>query len=162
MESLEEQKSGPLALINTLNAQLICHLLGKQGNSVDLSFLQEKGLTETSRKSIRSRLKEERGIFDSLLTQLADSDVFVIIDGISRLTGDDILVNKTLRGILRIASKSKTRRIKLIFTDILFRTVLDDYDFLEVFVHSRNESGGQSLNLQFLDDDTRGLLSPGD
>lgn len=37
----EEEMSGQLALLNTLNAQLIIHILETHGDSAELDFLQE-------------------------------------------------------------------------------------------------------------------------
>lgn len=159
-ESCEEDMSGPVALINTFNAQLVVHILNTHGDSMDLGMLQQKGLSKVSRKDNRQMLRQGRGLFKRLIEELPESDVvFIIIDGMSWLTGEEAVVDKVLRAILHLASHSTARRIKLLLTDVLSRTVLNDYDHLEVFVHSRVDSGGQSLNLQFLHEETQSSLS---
>lgn len=159
-ESLDEEMSGPLALLNTLNAQLIIHILETQADSVELDFLKKDELSKNSRKRIKYKLRESRRLFKRLIECLPESDVvFIIIDGMSCLTGDENLANKVLRDILRLASHSTTRRVKLLLTDVLSKTVLDYHDYLEVFVDSRVDSSGQPLNLQFLQEETQNTLS---
>lgn len=159
-DSCDEDKSGPLALLDTLNAQLIVHLLNTQGDSMNLDFLQHNELSKASRKRNKHRLRQGRGLFGRLIEELPESDVvFVIIDGMAWLTGDEVVGNKVLRAILQLASHSTRRRIKLLLTDVLSRTVLDHYAYLEVFVHSHIDSRGQSLNLQSLHEETQNSLS---
>lgn len=159
-ESFDQEMSGPLALLNTLNAQLIVHILATHGDSIDLEFLQQNELLKASRNQTKHRLRHGRDLFGRLIEELPESDVvFIIIDGMSWLTGEEAAADKVLRAILHLASHSTSRRIKLLLTDIISRTVLNDYNYLEVFVHSRIESGGQSLNLQFLREETQSSLS---
>lgn len=159
-ESCEEDMSGPQALIDTFNAQLVVHLLNTHGDSVGLEFLQQNGLSKTSQKHKNNRLRHGRRLFKRLIEGLPEPDVvFMIIDGMSWLTGDQTVANKVLRVILQLASHSTTRTIKLLLTDMLSRTALDDYEYLELFVHSRIDSTGQPLNLHFLREDTQNSLS---
>lgn len=159
-ESCDEEMSGPLALLDTFNAQLILHILNTHGDSICLDFVQQNGLSKASRKHNRQRLRQGRGLFKRLIEELPEFDVvFIIIDGMSWLTGDETVANKVLRDILRLASHSTMQRIKLLLTDVLSRTVLEEYDYLEVFVHSRIAPTHQSLNLQLFHEETQNSLS---
>ncbi|KAL1867905.1 hypothetical protein Daus18300_006180 [Diaporthe australafricana] len=159
-ESSEEDLSGPLALIDTFNAQLVGHLLDTLGDSIGLDFLQQNGLSKTSPKHKNNRLRHGRRVFKRLIEELPEPDVvFIIIDGMSWLTGDQAVADKVLRLILELARQSMTRIIKMLLTDVLSRTVLDDYEYLDLFVHGRIDSTGQPLNLDFLREETQKSLA---
>ncbi len=108
-----DDRSGPLALINSLNGQLI-KFMAKSRPTVDLSELED----EPSFRKARESLKHSLTLFKLLLSALGDDDlVFVIIDCLSSISGSEEDGNTVVKTIIRMAKRRGRAAVKLLVTD---------------------------------------------
>lgn len=98
-ESTEESVSGPLGFVTQLNAQLIKTIVdGKI--AVDLSFLKRASF-ERSYQVEKDALKLLRALLKlALAPGDKDGTVYLAIDGLSSMTGDDDDVHRMVRNVL--------------------------------------------------------------
>jgi hypothetical protein len=127
--SIDESESGPIALLNTLNAQLV-QWIGEYAESTDLAFLEEKKYKEKALK--------DRTYATQLLRRLVqllgpDSAIFIVVDGVSRLSGPGREGRDTLKPVLEIL-KSEEIVSKVLLTDLISMLWLDEIKHLEITV----------------------------
>lgn len=141
------ERSGTIAVINSLNSQLATHLQ----NHTDLSFLGTDRYRGKSQTRLRSALKLLRLLMDEVPE---DDSVFVIIDSLSRLSGDAENEVEAISGISRLADQSADKgrpTVKVLMTDLLpdhVRRGAAEGD--ELLVPDRIDAGGQGLNTEYL------------
>lgn len=100
-ESTEEAMSGPLGLLTQLNAQLIKIILEKE-LAVELSFLKRSNF-ERAHKVIKDAFKLFRKLLELVLEAgQTDDSVYLIIDGLSSMPGDEEDVHKVVSNLLHI------------------------------------------------------------
>jgi len=110
-----EDKSGPVALVKSLNGQLLSFTINNRP-SVDLSSLEDQDFFLKSKKNLKDGLR----LLDALLSSLPKDDmVFVIIDSLSRLSGSSRDGDKVTKKLRRIIGKRKDLVIKVMVTDAL-------------------------------------------
>lgn len=99
-ESTEESVSGPLGLVTHLNAQLIKMIVDNQ-IAVDLSFLK-RATFEHAYQVEKDALKLLRALLKlALAPGDKDGTLYLVIDGLSSMTGDDDDVHRMVRKVLR-------------------------------------------------------------
>lgn len=136
--------SGTLAVINSLNSQLARQLQ----NHADLSFLG----TDKYRGRNQTRLRPALKLLKRLMDEVPENEsVFVIIDSLSRLSGDSENELEAIRSISRLVDRSAGPIVKVLMTDLLpdhmlHRAAVGD----ELYVPDRVDIGGQGLNTEYL------------
>ncbi|KAK0707757.1 hypothetical protein B0H67DRAFT_588512 [Lasiosphaeris hirsuta] len=112
-ESPAEDKSGPVAMINSLNGQML-EFMASSRPMVDLSQLEDKRLVSKSQTTIKHGL----ALLDALLLSLAKGDmVFIVLDCLSNLSGSEKAGNKIVKGLAEIIEEHQHIAIKLLVTD---------------------------------------------
>ncbi|KAK5653013.1 hypothetical protein OQA88_9299 [Cercophora sp. LCS_1] len=112
-DSPAEDKSGPIALANSLNAQLLEFIADHRPN-VDLEQLEEQPFFKRSRKEI----KEAIALLEALLTSLPRGDqVFIVLDCFSCLSGRDKDGEKVIKKLCRIVKGEGDVNVRLLVTD---------------------------------------------
>lgn len=138
------ETSGTIAAINSLNSQLARHLQ----NHADLSLLG----TKKSRGRGQTRLRSALKLLKRLMGEISENEsVFVIIDSLSRLSGDVEKEVDAIRGISQLVDRSMGPIVKVLLTDLLpdhllSRAAVGD----ELYVPDRIDAGGQGLNTEYL------------
>lgn len=138
------ETSGTLAVINSLNSQLARQLQ----NHADLSFLG----TDKHRGRNQTRLRPALKLLKRLMEEVPENEsVFVIIDSLSRLSGDSENELDAIKGISRLVDRSAGPIVKVLMTDLLpdhmlHRATVGD----ELYVPDRVDVGGQGLNTEYL------------
>ncbi|KAK7709946.1 hypothetical protein SLS64_006191 [Diaporthe eres] len=140
------QRSGTIAAVNSLNSQLARHLQ----SHADLSFLGTENHRGRSQKRTRSALK----LLKRLVGEVPENDaVFVIIDSLSRLSGDAENEVEAIKGISQLVEQSSDAGpiVKVLMTDLLpnhmlHKAAVGD----ELYVPDRVDAGGQGLNTEYL------------
>ncbi|KAF2635659.1 hypothetical protein P280DRAFT_536075 [Massarina eburnea CBS 473.64] len=109
---IEEEKSGAVALVNSLNGQLLRFMATKRP-SVDLSVLEGQNFFSKAKKDLKCGLK----LFSKLLSSLPDDDmVFIIIDSLSRLSGHTN-EEKVVKRLIRTMKEKEDVLIKVMVTN---------------------------------------------
>ncbi|KAK4443249.1 hypothetical protein QBC34DRAFT_443561 [Podospora aff. communis PSN243] len=112
--SHEEQLSGAMGLLNSLNGQLL-DFITEYRPDANLGRLHDKEFAKKSRTTIKYGLK----LFEELISVLPEGDrVFIIIDSMSCISGSEEEGHKIIKKITRIMEDSELDvTIKLLVTD---------------------------------------------
>ncbi|KAJ0373397.1 hypothetical protein COL26b_008394 [Colletotrichum chrysophilum] len=116
-EKFDRVLCGPLAVLNSLNGQLLKYFSQKRPG-VDLSLLQQenKRLMKKSTQKPKYAVK----LFRGLLELLEDDDVvFIILDSWSRLLGDRIEADKVIEKLSQTTKDFPHLAIKILVLDPL-------------------------------------------
>ncbi|KAL9112648.1 MAG: hypothetical protein Q9187_007750 [Circinaria calcarea] len=114
-ESFLEDESGPVALVKSLNGQLL-RFTAEYRPSVDLSLLEDQEFFSKAKENLKNGLL----LLDALLSSLPEDDmVFVIIDSLSRLSGSVKDGDKVIKQLRRIIGKREDLVVKVMVTDAL-------------------------------------------
>lgn len=143
-----DERSGPLALINSLNSQLLEGL--KKRQDMDFSFLkkQKYGHSKTQ-KSLRSGIRLLRRLVDEIPE---DDAVLVVIDSISRMTGRNDEADEAVHELLNIVSQARAT-IKVLLTDLLPSAAQRfGEQSTELFVPDDVDGENHGINTRFLRD----------
>ncbi|PQE11002.1 hypothetical protein CJF31_00000718 [Rutstroemia sp. NJR-2017a BVV2] len=129
-ESYSEEKSGPTALVRSLNSQLLKFIADKRP-SVDLSPLENRDLFSRAKKTLKDGLR----LLDALFSSLPEDDmVFVIIDSLSRLSGSMEDAEKVVKKLKRIIEKRDDLVIKMVVTDALAGSYINSVADISLYV----------------------------
>ncbi|KAF2996526.1 hypothetical protein E8E14_000500 [Neopestalotiopsis sp. 37M] len=110
-----DEKSGSIALIKSLNAQLLA-FVAESRPQVDLSKLRDLEYFRKSKKS----LKESLDLFSSMVAMLSEDDkVFIVIDSLSRLSGSATNEDKVIKRLGRIVNEEHGPTVKILITATL-------------------------------------------
>jgi hypothetical protein len=149
-DGYEEGTSDAVALVNSLNAQLIKKTLDADWG-LDLSLFDNTDFRRKSQTSLRRGLK----LLRRLVQQASDhTPVIIVVDSLSRLSDSDDTIQEVAEGISRVAGGSE-KAVKVLLTDALPGTFTDDGGYVELFVPERVDGGGRGLNLKLLREDTQ-------
>lgn len=111
--SSREQESGALGILNSLNGQLLQIMLDRQV-LIKPAVDQDEDLWSRSTESFKHSCR----LFKKLISLFpSGSVVFVLLDSVSRLSGDKGLVDDIVKGIMWIGRHSPGIVIKLLVTD---------------------------------------------
>ena len=148
-ESRKSTRSGPAAIRNSLNGQLLKFLLARQ--AVDLSFLEQKKLMKKS----QAEPKYARALLKKLFRVLPDRDVvFIMIDSFSSLGGtavDYAKGDELIRELIDLGSEFPQLVIKLLVTDSLSNCPVRKLADQTLCVPDDVDGGASGVNLQYLD-----------
>ncbi|KAG8161088.1 hypothetical protein KVR01_009352 [Diaporthe batatas] len=163
------ETSGTIALINSLNSQLARQL----SRRADLSFLGE----DRYRKKAQRRPRPAVKLLKRLISEVPEKKtVFVIIDSLSRLSGDAESEAGAIRAISQLVDDREEGgpAVKILMTDLLPEHMLQLQPLgEELYVPDRVDVGGHGLNADYLrevsgasigrfEERRRGGGSPGD
>ncbi|KAI0381927.1 hypothetical protein F5Y04DRAFT_288095 [Hypomontagnella monticulosa] len=114
-ESPLEDESGPAALVQSLNVQLLKFIAASRP-SVDISKVKDQMLLLSTKSTLKSSLR----LLEALVLSLPENDtVFFIIDSVSRLSGDEEDSVKVFKKLRKIIRKAKQVAIKVMVTSTL-------------------------------------------
>jgi hypothetical protein len=148
--SPSNDESGPVALLNSLNSQLLCWLT--QGDQqASLTLLNSDRYCQWSQENASNALDLFKHLVHLIPTR---ATLFIVVDGLSRLSGTESQGEETLRGILRPRSY-KNPSVKVLLTDLLSTECLRKRRYVEVCVPEHANGEGQQLNVQHLDEHMR-------
>lgn len=108
-----EGDSGALGILKSLNGQLLQIMLDRQV-MIKPAFHQDEDLWSRSTESFKHSCKLLKKLVASLPS---GSVVFVLLDSVSRTSGDKGLVDDIVQGIMRIGRHSRGIVLKLLVTD---------------------------------------------
>jgi hypothetical protein len=129
-ESYSEEKSGPAALVRSLNSQLVKFIAEKRP-SVDLSPLENRDLFSRAKKTLKDGLR----LLEALFLSLPEDDmVFVIIDSLSRLSGSMEDAEKVVKKLKRIIEKSDDLVVKMVVTDALAGSYINTVADISLYI----------------------------
>ncbi|KAK7749144.1 hypothetical protein SLS62_008432 [Diatrype stigma] len=147
-ESISQEVSGPVALVRSLNGQLL-KFIAAHRPSVDLSALKDQGLFLEAKKSLRHGLRLLKG----LILSLPENDaLFLIIDTLSWLTGTECDQDKVFKKLGKIVEETENVVLKIMVTGTLPGSYAKSIADISLFVHDVSsgfggidiaESGGQ-------------------
>lgn len=143
-DAYDEELSGPVGLLNCLNAQFLTHLRVRNPD-IFLPGLDDRRFSGRSRKHVREALD----LLELLVRQLSpDEDaVVVVIESACRLVGSDSKrADKAIGGILDIAERA-TIVFKVLITDMISNRPIEGREVTRLFVPDYIDGGRQGLNL---------------
>ncbi|TRX92694.1 hypothetical protein FHL15_006368 [Xylaria flabelliformis] len=113
MESPDEAVSGPLGMIKSLNGQLLDFMNQKRPDS-NVAQLKKEEFFSKSKKN----LKHGVSLLKALLSLLPDGDVvFIILDCLSCLSGDERKCHKLVKALNKILESQEGTSIRVLVTD---------------------------------------------
>ncbi|OCL12018.1 hypothetical protein AOQ84DRAFT_421489 [Glonium stellatum] len=113
--SCDEEDSGPIALLKSLNGQFLRFIL-EQRLDVDLAFLAERDYS----KKAQEKLKYAFALFKRLLESLPENDaVFILLDSFSRIAGSETEGDKVIERIIEMIPRTPNITIKVLISDAL-------------------------------------------
>ncbi|KAH8159161.1 hypothetical protein CIB48_g9081 [Xylaria polymorpha] len=112
-ESPDEAESGPLGMIKSFNGQLL-DFMNKNRQDSNISLLKREEFFSKSKK----RLKHGILLLQALLCLLPEGDiVFIILDSLSRLSGDEKEGHKLMKALNGIMDSQENISIRVLVTD---------------------------------------------
>jgi hypothetical protein len=110
-----EKNSGPIALVKSLNGQLLRFIV-EHRPSADISALESEEFFSKAKRN----LKDGLSLLTALISSLPEDDtIFVIIDSLSRLSGKGGDEEKVMKKLSRVAEKSEGVALKVMVTNAL-------------------------------------------
>jgi hypothetical protein len=151
-DSFGEGRSDALALINSLNAQMIRYL-SRQQASPDLTFLSDRDF----RRQSQGKLRKAIALFERLVGLLPEqSTIFIVVEGLSRLTGSDPTSDDKVIAAICGLSDLNTTRAKVLLADAMHgSSVLQDRRVSQLYVPDNVDGDGQGLNFAMLREDAK-------
>jgi hypothetical protein len=147
--STDENYSGPMALLNSLNSQLLFFIQQNRSSTVDLSFL---GKYKQFQKS-HERPKYALDLFTRLLQLLPQTDVvFILIDSFSQISKDKEEADRILQRILNMTKKESHIILKILVTDCLPGCCIKRlHGLLSLFVPDHVDGERYGINMDFFE-----------
>ncbi|KAK7709976.1 hypothetical protein SLS63_013118 [Diaporthe eres] len=145
----DEQLSGPIGMMNCLNAQLISHF--KQLNYGMMA--QEKLKDPGFRRKSQVRVSTSLALLEQLFKELSDDNpVVVVIDSACRLLGPSLPAEKAIGGVLRAAARAN-KIIKMLITDPISTDEISLNTFTQLFIPDYIDGDREGLNLELVQAD---------
>ncbi|KAI1120180.1 hypothetical protein F5Y10DRAFT_290197 [Nemania abortiva] len=139
-EDPNETNSGPIAMIKSLNGQLL-EFMNLHRPDVDLSLLEDQSFFKAK------KLKHNISLFRALLLLLPRGDtVFVILDSLSCLSGDDEEAHEFTGALNRIMESQRDICIRVLVTDPLVDSPLREVAHWQLHV-ADNVSGPDTIDV---------------
>ncbi|KAH7303070.1 hypothetical protein B0I35DRAFT_517535 [Stachybotrys elegans] len=150
MDSLDDDISGPRAVYNSLNGQLLKFMLDKRP-SANFSFIEHKKLMRKSKN--KSRYAKE--LFRELVSALPEKDVVVVIlDSFSRLGGtskDEAKGDGIIKDLAVLVNEMPQLVIKVLVTDAMPDCSVKRLAHSTLYVPDDVDGWRNSINLDLLD-----------
>lgn len=149
-DAYDEQLSGPVGMLNCLNAQFLAHLR-RRNSDIFVPCLEGRRFRQQSQRHITDALD----LLDHLMKQLSPGDdaVIVVIDSACRLVGSSSRADKAIRGILSLAKKAPVV-FKVLITDMLTNRAIEGRTVTKLFLPDYIDGGRQGLNLDMVQSET--------
>lgn len=150
-DEYDEELSGPVGMLNCLNAQFLTFLKENKPGTF-LPSLENRKFRQRSQQHVSQALD----LLELLVEQLtADDDaVIVVIDSACRLVGSSSKADKALRGILEIAEKA-TVAFKVLISDMFSSHSVKGRAVEKLFVPDHIDGDRQGLNLDMMQSEAR-------
>lgn len=143
-DSLQERDSGALAIVNSLNGQLLKVMLERHP-PMERPFDQDAKMWNGSTE----RFKSSCTLFKKLMTLLPPgSVVFVLLDSVSRTSGDKTLVDEVAKIILEIGRRNPSIVVKLLVTDPVPSSNMYRMADLQLYVPDDVDGGRYGMNAE--------------
>lgn len=143
-ESLQERDSGALAIVKSLNGQLLRTMLERQP-PIELPFDQDAKMWNGSTE----RFKSSCTLLKKLMTLLPlGSVVFVLLDSVSRTSGDKTLVDEVAETILQVGRRNPTIVVKLLVTDPVPSSNMYRMADFQIYVPDDVDGGRYGMNAE--------------
>ncbi|KPM40078.1 hypothetical protein AK830_g6503 [Neonectria ditissima] len=154
-DSTDPNDSGPMAIMNSLNGQLL-KFMAEQRSTGDLSFLNEKKLMKKS----RDKPKHAMALFRECFGALPEGDVvFIIIDSFSRMRGDKLKGNRMIEEIAKLVDDFPNLVIKILVTDALATCPTKDLAHIRLYVPTEIDGWKNDINMELLEQKNKAALS---
>ncbi|KUI71150.1 hypothetical protein VM1G_07001 [Cytospora mali] len=149
-DAYDEQLSGPVGLLNCLNAQFLTYLR-KQNQDIYLPRLGGRKFRQQSQRHITAALE----LLEILVEQLSPDDdaIVIIIESACRLVGPCSKKDKAIKGILNIAKKAPVI-FKVLITDMTSSRPLEGRAVTKLFLPDYIDGERQGLNLDMVQSET--------
>lgn len=144
--SFNEQDSGAIAVLKSLNGQLLKFILQKRP-TVNLSFLEKDKYLHKSKEKPRYASR----LFKKLLDSLPEKDaVFILLDSFSRIFGDKAQGDKIIEMIGKTIKKNPHLIIKLLVSDPLPNCPSKNLVHLPLYVPDDVDGWQCGINMEYL------------
>ncbi|EPE35642.1 hypothetical protein GLAREA_11342 [Glarea lozoyensis ATCC 20868] len=145
-DTREEEVSGTLGILRSLNAQLLEFILHNR-QAIDLEFLADRKYAQTTKQKKKSAWL----LFTHLLQLLPDSDVvFILVDSFSRVSGSDEDGEKLLSRIIGLEEVAKSLIFKVLVTDLLPNSAISKLEHMTLRVPDNVDGGQFGLDVELL------------
>lgn len=147
-DDCSDEKSGPIALAKSLNAQLLTFVV-EHRPEVDLSKVKDWEFFRKAKKSLRDSLQ----MLEALIRLLPEDDkVFIVIDSLSRLSGSTKNEDKVIKRLGRFVKKEQGPVVKILITatlgDSRARKIADESMFVQ-----DSASGFGAINVDVMEEE---------
>lgn len=147
-DDCSDEKSGPIALVKSLNAQLLT-FVAEHRPEVDLSKVKDWEFFRKAKKSLKDSLQ----MLEALMRLLPEGDkVFIVIDSLSRLSGSTKNEDKVIKRLGRFVKKEQGPVVKILITatlsDSRVRKIADESLFVQ-----DSASGFGAINVDVMEDE---------
>jgi len=147
--SMEREKSGPGAMLQSVFAQLLVQIKKKRPE-INLAAFPKPDAKPLKLRNIAGLLKR----ICKLLDMLPDRDcVFILLDSVLDLAGRDSEDDEVIEGILKLADDTRLT-IKIMATSVFSTVVRDCGKYATLFLPDFLDGGGHAINPVFFEDDT--------
>lgn len=145
-EVYDEQSSGPMGMLNCLNAQLMSYFKERDLHMTVYEQLKKPKFRRRSQTSVSKSL----GLLESLFRDLPEEDpVVVVIDSVCRLLGSRPLANEAIRGLVEVARRAD-RKVKILITSPWSTDELGLNNFMELYIPDYIDGDREGLNLELV------------
>lgn len=137
-ESISQEVSGPVALVRSLNGQLLKFIAANRP-SVNLAALKDRGLFSDAKRSLRHGLR----LFKGLILSLPENDtLFIIIDALSWLTGSEDDQDQVFKKLNKIIGETENVVLKIMITGTLPGSYAKSLADISLYVHDVSNGFG--------------------
>ncbi|POS73063.1 hypothetical protein DHEL01_v208542 [Diaporthe helianthi] len=148
-EVYDEHLSGPIGLLNCLNAQLLSYF---KEQDVDTTVHQQLQKPKFRRRS-QNKVSKSLELFEIMLNDLSESDpVVIVVDSACRLRGSRQLANQAIRGLLQVAGKAN-RVVKILISSPWSTDELGLNGFDQLYIPDYIDGDREGLNLELAQKD---------
>ncbi|KAJ6035873.1 hypothetical protein N7540_000152 [Penicillium herquei] len=150
-----DEYHGPVALVNCLNGQLLRFMV-REKLEVDLSFLKKKKYG----KRTRDEQALAMGLMGKLLSMLPDGQVvFIIVDSLSRLSGDGKEVKAMIKMLDKEARVNSNLILKVLLTDPLQNCLPERLSTLSLHVPDEVDKWQCGIPRSILEKEAKALVA---
>lgn len=143
----KDVEAGPLALLNSLNYQLLDFLV--KNRQTDIGYLTDPKFCRKSTSIVRKSFD----LLIRLLRSLPSGDtVYVLLDSYSSISGADSTTQRLLESMLDLATETPDIAVKIMVTDPLPSSISNNATHLKVIVADYEVDGSEGADSSQLED----------
>ncbi|ROV87889.1 hypothetical protein VMCG_10294 [Cytospora schulzeri] len=145
-DAYNEQLSGPLGMLNCLNAQFLMYLR-RWNPDIFIPSLGGRRFRQQSQRHVTEALN----LLELLVQQLSPTDdaIVIVIESACRLVGPSSKADKAIRGILDIAENAPII-FKVLITDMMSNRAIEGRAVTKLFLPDYIDGERQGLNLDMM------------